>query len=127
MKQILIERGLTKEANLRYECKGFKCDPTATACCCRRALYNQPDFATVESLLETACKAQGVRVLFFPKFHCEMSMIEPCWGYSKRLYREFPASSSEADLKENILRALERVPIDSMRRYVHVSSRFEMF
>ena len=118
MKQILIERGLTKEANLQYECKGFKCEPVATACCCRRTLFNRPDFVAVESLLEIACKAQGVPVIFFPKLHCEISMIESCWGYSKRVYRKFPASSAESTLEANLLHALESVPIESMQRYV---------
>jgi hypothetical protein len=93
MREILIERGLTKEANLRAECKDFRCEKGATACCCRRVLYNQPDFVAVESLLEIACKARGFVVLFWPKFHCEMSMIESCWGYSKRSYREYPSTS----------------------------------
>ena len=35
---ILQERGLVKESKLRAECKGFKCEPGATRCCCRRVL-----------------------------------------------------------------------------------------
>ncbi|KAG1829910.1 hypothetical protein F4604DRAFT_1868693, partial [Suillus subluteus] len=43
---------------------------SATNCCCRRVLYNQPDFVAVESNLERICKARGFSVLFLPKFHC---------------------------------------------------------
>ncbi|KAJ7156124.1 hypothetical protein C8R43DRAFT_834614, partial [Mycena crocata] len=47
-----------------------------------------------------------------------------CWGYAKQIYRMFPASSSEADLQENMLEALESVPLVSMRRFAVRSSRF---
>jgi transposase len=88
----------------------------ATACCCHQALYTQPDFANVESLLEAHCQIQGFKVLFLLKFHCELNFIEQCWGYAKRKYREFPASTAEADLEKNLLASLEMVPLDSMRR-----------
>jgi hypothetical protein len=109
---------LVKEAELRAECKEFRCEKGATDCCCRRVLYNQPDFVKVESLLETTCKARGVGVIFWPKFHCEISMIESCWGYTKRSYREYPPSSQEAELERNLVSALESVPLASMCRYV---------
>jgi hypothetical protein len=75
MSQILIEQGLMQEVDLRAQCKDFQCEKGATACCCHHVLYNQPDFITVELLLESVCKARGFNVLFWPKFHCEMSMI----------------------------------------------------
>jgi len=80
-------------------------------------LYNQPDFLHVESLLETYCKSRGVEVIFLPKFHCE---LEQCWGYAKRIYRHYPPSSKEADLEQNVLSALEAVPLDSMRKSVQL-------
>jgi hypothetical protein len=122
MAVILEERGLVKESQLRAECKKFQCPkpsgPDGMAqCCCRRVLYDQPDFTEVESLLETTCKARGFEVLFLPKFHCELNFIEQCWGFAKRIYRHFPASSKEVDLENNILAALESVPLENMRRY----------
>jgi len=116
MAVILQERGLVKESRLRAECKGFKCEPGATSCCCRRVLYNQPDFMNTESLLEARCRECGFTVIFLPKFHCELNFIEQCWGYAKRLYRRFPPSSKEADLEHNMLDALENVPLESMRK-----------
>ena len=88
MAVILEEWGLVKESQLRAECKKFQCPkpsgPNGMAqCCCRRVLYNQPDFREVESLLETTCKAHGFEVLFLPKFHCELNFIEQCWGSQK--------------------------------------------
>jgi hypothetical protein len=122
MAVILEERGLVKESQLRAECKKFQCpkpsgpDEMAQCCCCR-VLYNQPDFTEVESLLEMTCKARSFEVLFLPKFHCELNFIKQCWGFAKRIYRHFPASSKEVDLENNILAALESVPLENMRRY----------
>ena len=101
---------------LNGECKNFKCAPGCTDCCLRRILYNQPDFANQKSALEEICEARGYQVLFFPKFHCEVNCIEQCWGFAKRVYRQFPASSAEADLERNMLAALDVVPLTSIRR-----------
>jgi transposase len=124
MATILQERGFGDMSKVRAECKEFKCAPGATDCCCRRILYNQPDFANVPSLLEITCKARGFKVIFLPKFHCELNFIEQCWGYAKRLYRLNPESSREDVLQRNALEALEAIPIDTMRRFANRSSWF---
>ncbi|KAJ7576208.1 hypothetical protein C8J56DRAFT_762018, partial [Mycena floridula] len=102
----------------------FKCAAPALDCCCRRMLYNQLDFTHVPSLLETTCAARGVRVIFLPKFHCELNFIEQCWGYPKRVYRFFPESSNEETLEWNALGAVDAVPLLSMRRFCNRSARF---
>lgn len=113
-----IDRGvdLPNPATLLRQCTDFKCAPNITDCCCRWVLFNQPDFASQKSKLEELCESRGYNVIFYPKFHCELSFIEQCWGFAKRVYREFPASSLEADLERNEERALNSVPLDSMRR-----------
>jgi hypothetical protein len=118
MAVILQERGLIAESNLKAQCNSkFQCpDQGKSNCCCRRVLYNQPDFVQVESLLETFCRDRGVDVIFLPKFHCELNFIEQCWGFAKRIYRHYPASSKEADLEQNMLSALAAVPLESMRK-----------
>ncbi|KZV95350.1 hypothetical protein EXIGLDRAFT_610717 [Exidia glandulosa HHB12029] len=131
MSQILVERGwdaapLARGVK-RAECPSFKCadvtDPSAT-CCVRRILFNQPDFTNVPSLLETDMEPYGIRILFLPKFHCELNPIEQCWGYAKRVYRLNPASSREEVLEENTLKALEAVPLVSIRRFFNRAHRF---
>ena len=124
MSVILQERGFGDTSKVRAECKDFKCVPGATTCCCRRILYFQPDFANVESLLETTCKARGVKVIFLPKFHCELNFIEQCWGYAKRIYRLNPESSREDVLEKNALNSLESIPLASMRKFANRSRRF---
>ena len=125
MERILVERGYDAAAvrKLRAECPKFDCPtvyPQGTlACCCRRLLYNEPDFAGVESILESHCRKSGVPVIFLPKFHCELNPIESCWGYAKKRYRELPASTgrgAEADLERNVLKVLDEVPLESIRR-----------
>jgi hypothetical protein len=125
MATILEERGLVKQSKLRAECKGFKCARGTVDCCVRRVLYNQPDFIAVKSLLEGACAQRGFEVIFLPKFHCELNFIEQCWGYAKRVYRQYPPSKSEADLEKNLLSALESIPLVTMRKYVNCPTQYQ--
>lgn len=64
---------------LRAECPQFERPISfdrATPCCCRRLLFNEPDFAQVPYILEEHCASRGVRVLFLPKFPYELNAIE---------------------------------------------------
>ncbi|RDX56410.1 hypothetical protein OH76DRAFT_1477023 [Lentinus brumalis] len=124
MAQILEERGYADARKLLAQCPEFKCKPPAKNCCCRRLLFNEPDFRDVETLLETHCRGRGVDVLFLPKFHCELNCIEQCWGHAKRTYRKFPPSSAEADLERNVVAALDAVPLVSIRRFYTRAHQF---
>src|SRR5882724_8326065 len=62
---ILVECGYMA-SNLWAECKGFKCSQNGIACCCRCILFNEPDFADVDSLLGQPAKPEGFRFYFFP-------------------------------------------------------------
>lgn len=99
MVTILKERGFTDVAHLRAECPKFNCDSSVERCCCRRLLYNQPDFSNQKSRLELLCEKQGFQVLFLPKFHPELNFIEQCWCHAKWVYRMNPPSSKEEDLE----------------------------
>jgi len=114
MATILEECGFANASRLKAQCKDFKCAKGATSCCCRRILYEQPDFVNVKSVLEAMCEAEGFRVMFLPKFHCELNPIEQCWGYAKRVYRMCPASSKEEDLEKNVIYSLESIPLTSI-------------
>ena len=124
MARILEERGWGDMSKVQAECDRFKCAPGSTNCCCRRILYNEPDFINVESLLEITCRKRGVSVLFLPKFHCELNFIKQCWGYAKRIYRLNPESSREDVLERNALEALESIPLPTMRKFANRSRRF---
>ena len=100
---LLEERGFGNLSNLHAECKGFKCDKGVKDCCCRRILYEQPDFIAVESLLETACKSHGFRVLFLPKFHCELNFIEQCWVTPNAFIVNFQLHQRRLTLRQMLL------------------------
>jgi len=116
MAQILKERGFNNAEKLRAQCKDFKCKEGETQCCCRRILFNQPDFINVPSMLETLCKSHGFGCIILPKFHCELNFIEQCWGYAKRLYQLYPPTSKSVDMEKNVEMALESTLIKCMRR-----------
>ena len=122
MAQILEERGFIDALKLKAQCgkKFSNCSPGKTDCCCCCLLFNQPDFAEVESILKTEAKALGLRVIFLPKFHCELNPIEQCWGYAKRLYRLLPASSAKANLEKNVVNCLNEIPLITMQRWAWV-------
>ena len=52
MENIIKERGLWRNEGLNAQCKGYKCEPGRTDCCCRRLLFMQPDFTSQKSQLE---------------------------------------------------------------------------
>lgn len=124
MENILLERGYDgtiagkpDARRLQLQCGGnFKCEANATQCCMRRLLYSQQDFKNIPSLLETQCAADGIQVVFLPKFHCELNFIEQCWCHAKREYRKYPKDSSEAALLRNVKEALNSVPLQTMQK-----------
>ncbi|KAF8674076.1 hypothetical protein RHS04_07383 [Rhizoctonia solani] len=124
MAQILRERGLYEAAEKKAECPGFKCEPGRTDCCCRRTLFSQPDFESRDSNLEEAARKLETRVIFLPKYHCELNPIEQCWGYAKRKYRQKPPTNNENMMKKYVIEALESIPIDTIRKFVARSQRF---
>lgn len=116
MEAIICERGLWPEAGLNAECKGFKCEPDATACCCRRLLFNQPDFVAQKSQLEELVTRRGHICDFYPKFHPELNFIEQYWGLAKQHYRLTPSTHSTTKMEENVLNSLDAPKVEQIRR-----------
>ncbi|EGO04271.1 hypothetical protein SERLA73DRAFT_118506 [Serpula lacrymans var. lacrymans S7.3] len=116
MVDLLEERGYKDIDGICAKCPGFKCPTDTLHCCLHCMLYNELDFAEVESLLEETCRARGFQVVFLPKFHCKLNFIKQCWGHTKCTYRQFPPSNSEADLEHNDIAALDAVPLCTMRQ-----------
>lgn len=112
---ILEECGINVSKKLA-QCKDFKCKPGATDCCCQRILFNQPDFVTVESILEALTTTLGVKVIFLPKFHCKLNPIEQCWVYAKQIYCLNPESSCEDQLEQNALESLADIPLITIQK-----------
>lgn len=118
LKKLLEERGVPGASKLKLECrKPPGCPSGADNCCARRAMTNQPDFRDQKSMLQLLAESHGCSVIYLPKYHCELNPIEQCWGAAKRVYRDSPMSSAEADLRRNMLASLETVSLESIRRW----------
>ncbi|KAF8155272.1 hypothetical protein BJ912DRAFT_453668 [Pholiota molesta] len=104
MELILQERGFQNASRMKAQCgkKFSDCLPGSTQCCCRRTLFNEPDFKFGESILEAEVRAQGF----------------------ERNYRLLPESSKEEDLEKNIIKCLDEIPLITIRRFVTRSVRF---
>jgi hypothetical protein len=116
MELIIRERGLWPEGGLNAQYKGFKCEPDQTNCCCRRLLFNQPDFIAQKSQLEEYITQRGHLCDFYPKFHPELNFIEQYWGASKFDYRTTQKTNNITEMQENVKSCLDRVPLIKIRR-----------
>lgn len=116
MEVIIRERGLWPEAGMRASCAGFKCPDGQEYCCCRRLLFNQPDFVAQKSALEELITSRGHLCDFYPKFHCELNFIEMYWGAAKLRYRSTPKTTSTAEMRKNMRECLDDVPKEQILR-----------
>jgi hypothetical protein len=123
MEQILKEHNLWKDG-LLAQCPGFKCQTGVADCCCRRILFNQPDFANQKSALEELIESRGHICDFYPKYHCELNFIEMYWGAVKFRYRKSPRTSKMEEMRTNVKRCLDDVPNLSILRYANRAARF---
>ena len=118
IKRVLKERGLWPERGLVLECptthNGPGCDSEG-GCCARRVLEAE-GFSGQKGRLQEEVEALGHRVLFYPKFHCELNFIERCWCRAKRPARENRRYSFEA-LKATVPEALASVSNASIRSF----------
>ena len=106
------------------ECKNFKCNLPRRDCCYRQILFNQPNFASVKSNLETLSRSLGILVFFLPKYHCELNFIEQCWGYAKYRYRMLPRPLNEGEMQRNVKATLDDIPLQTIQKYVYKSYNY---
>ncbi|KAF8193235.1 hypothetical protein K438DRAFT_1589672 [Mycena galopus ATCC 62051] len=95
--------------------------PTTTAPVCRGAYHSRKIGVDISErqCWRSIVQSEAMRLFFFQK----LNFIEQCWGYAKRIYRMFPESSEEEELEQNMLKALDSVPLASMCRFAVRSSR----
>lgn len=116
MAQILQERGLPV---LRLtQCSKFKCVDISANCCCRRILFNQPDFKAQRPAIQELIESRGHICIFYPKYHCELNFIEQIWGKAKYYYRMLPRPANEKQMEQNIKDSLDSVSLMSIQKYV---------
>ncbi|CAG8646497.1 15974_t:CDS:2 [Cetraspora pellucida] len=123
MYQVLEERGLTYP-NLKIICSDCKKRaPQEHDCCATRILSLEPDFANQKSLLEEIVEEAGHKIIFYPKFHCELNYIESYWGAVK-VNTHANCDYSFKSLKNIVLMALDSVPLIQIRKYSRHSLRY---
>ncbi|KAF8601302.1 hypothetical protein BDV93DRAFT_446005 [Ceratobasidium sp. AG-I] len=122
---LLQERGIPGANKLKLVCPARNGCPIGQAvCCARRTMMNQPGLLEQKSVLQLLAELHGCSVTYLPKYHCELNPIEQCWGAAKRVYRDYPNSSLEADLERNMLASLDTVRLESIRKFVTRCRRF---
>ena len=116
MEEIIKECGLWPEnGSLLAECSG-KCPPEKNDCCCKKILFNQPDFISQKSELQEFVENCGHLCDFYPKYHCELNFIEQYWGAAKLSYRKAGRATTLDDTKEKVLASLDGISIDKIHR-----------
>ena len=80
-----------------------------------RLLSEQPDLKNqMEMLEEVIQRHPNCKLIFFPKYHCELNYIEVVWGYLKsKLRRE--CTFSFPDLCAKIDAELTSIPLKFIR------------
>ena len=63
-------------------------------------------------------ESRGHKVIFYPKFHCELNFIEFFWGAVKKYLRD-NCDYTFATLKVNMPLAMASVKIETIRRWEH--------
>lgn len=124
IKQVLLERGLwsdVKEDGSRfvYRCpikdQKSTCSPKG-GCCAVSTLALEPDFQSQKGSLQEEIEALGHRVIFYPKFHCELNFIERVWCAAKHFAR-VNCTYNFNDLRKTVPKAMASVPPESIQRY----------
>lgn len=132
LKKVLEERGCYPGPGIRAKCVKTRCpdpleytpyDPAAPYCCLARILQNHEDFFEQKSVIEEYILSRGHKCFFLPKFHCEINLIEMVWGWCKQLYRQAIKSSFEHS-KQEVVKALDAISVDTMRRFCNRTLRF---
>lgn len=116
MEQILRERGLWHD-RLRAQCPGpWKDCGGKTDCCCRRIIFNLPEFSAQLSALAELIEERGHLCDFYPKFHCELNFIEQYWGAGKYRYRATEPTKSVEDMETSMVACLDDIPLAQIQR-----------
>jgi hypothetical protein len=103
------------------DCKNHS--STREDCCAIHILSLQPDFASKRPLIQEVIETHGHKVIFFPKFHCELNFIEYFWGAIKK-YTRNNCDYTFKGLEKTVPEALDSVSLEQIRKYARHSWRF---
>jgi len=120
MRVILQERQLWRDGMVGF-CNNDT--PTSNSCCMCHVLQQQENFCNQTCLLQEVIEARGHKVIFYPKFHCELNYIEMYWGVTKR-YARMHCNYSWKGLQRIVPEALDSVSVKQIRKYARRSFRY---
>ena len=117
MKLVLEERGLWVPGLVRIcnKCKKEK-NHDQVDCCAFKILSLEPDFMAQKTLLEEIVEQAGHKIIFYPKYHCELNFIKSFWGSAKQYARQ-NCNYSWPD-------ALNSVSLSKIRKFARRSYRY---
>ena len=123
IKLVLEERGLWVPGLVKI-CKKCKEKNYGQAdCCASRILSSEPDFMEQKSLLEEIVEQAGHKIIFYPKYHCELNFIESFWGSAKQYARQ-NCNYSWTGLNQIVPDALDSVSVNKIRKFARRSYRY---
>jgi transposase len=73
--------------------------------------------------LEEIVEQAGHKIIFFPKYHCELNFIESFWGAAKKYARQNCNYSWES-LNQIVPDALDSVSLNKIRKFARRSYRY---
>ena len=96
-------------------------------CCAGRFLSLQSDFLEQRCEVDETITQSGHRVLYYPKFHCELNHIERFWCHSKQRTRE-KCDYSFLSLRQHVPEALASIaPSTILANYHSCMRRMQLY
>jgi hypothetical protein len=85
----------------------------------------QPDFAAGgQEWLEEVITNAGHKIIFFPKFHCELNYIEMVWAKVKGTIRADCNNYSLDEMYAKLVELLQNIPLEYVRKVERRCFRF---
>ena len=111
------KHGVSKETRLAEGTYNEKC-------CLTCVLSTEPDSAGQKEWLTEVVEKKNCRIIFYPKYHCELNFIEMVWGWLKSHHRR-SCTYTFKHLEENLPLSLENIlPLSFVRRASQHCFRF---
>lgn len=86
------------------------------ACCAVYVCSQEPDFLAQREWLREVVEDRGHKIIFFPKYHCELNYIEKVWGWLKSYLRRH-CTYKFKDLQTLLPKVIkEQLPLPFIRR-----------
>ena len=119
---MILPDGRPKGMKLVLEERGIDTDRMRAADM-RLVLGSHEDFKFEKTALEYLLRDNDQRMLFIPKFHCELNPIERVWGETKR-YTRAHCDYTFAGLERTVVPGLQSVRLDTIRKFFRKSREY---